>query len=56
MLLTMLLLLVEDVVIGRESPCKTVGGLTLEQYQLRSCRVVQDPLEVHCVMNLILGL
>ena len=55
MLLTVLLL-VEDVVVGWESPCKTVGGLTLEQYQLWCCRVVENPLEVHCVMNLILGL
>jgi hypothetical protein len=56
MVLLAVLLLVEDVVIGWDSPCETVGGLTLEQYQLWGCRVVENALKVHCVMNFILGL
>ena len=52
----LLIVLLVEYVVCRESPSQTVGGLTLEQYQLGSCRIFKDPLKVHCVVYLILGL
>lgn len=41
---------------GWESSGQAVGGLALEQDQLRGRWVVKDALKVHCIINLILGL
>jgi hypothetical protein len=30
--------------------------LPLKQYQLRGVRVLKNPLEMHCIINLVLGL
>ncbi len=57
MLLIMVVHLVVDIgAMGWESSGQAVGGLALEQDQLRGRRVVKDALEVHCIINLILGL